>query len=93
MDLVGLLEQIPTLLHMCVGDEIAVLKVLRLVGKRFSKIALKALKTYTLTLTGSSKDTNVSGARLLRHTQLQALNVSLDLSGMYPHSMMNRTET
>lgn len=83
MSLVGLLEKVPALLQACVGDEMASLKRLRLVSKEFCKLALLALKTYTLTLHGSENDTNACGSRLLRQAQLQCLHVSLALSGVW----------
>lgn len=82
MDFVEILERVPPLLEACIAGEDTALRRLRLVDKEFCRIALLALKIYTLTLKGSPTDTIVCGARFLRQTQLQDLHVYLGLSGM-----------
>lgn len=81
MDLVALLEHVPPLLDACLLDNVAAVRRMRLVKKEASRVALLALKSYTLKLKGSAKDTNVGGARLLQHAHLQHLTVQLHLTG------------
>lgn len=82
MHLLGSLTKVPELLQACAGNNIADLRSLRLVSKEFGRIAMQALKKYTLTLKGLAGDTNISGAKLLKQAQLQGLDVSLYMSGM-----------
>lgn len=74
--------QVPPLLAACLCGEVSTLSTLRLVNKEASRVALLGLRSYTLTLMGSAaNDTNVGGARLLRHTRLQMLRIHMRLSG------------
>lgn len=77
----ALLQRVPPLLEACVCDKISVLRTLRLVSKESSHVALLGLRTYTLTLMGSTQDINMNGAVLLRTTRLDTLRVRLVLSG------------
>lgn len=79
----AVLQRVPHLLHACVADYIPALRVLRLVSKEASQVALLALRSYTLTLKGKAKDTNVGGVRLLRHTSLSNLSVCLRSTGKF----------
>lgn len=81
MSLFDLLQRVPQLLDACVQDSIRLLRSLRLVSKEASKVALLALRSYTLTLKGDAKDSNVNGARLLSHTHLETLDLHLAVSG------------
>lgn len=81
MELEELLEQVPPLLEACIDDNVEALRTLRFVSKEASRVAMLALKTYTLTLKGDAKDTNLCGARLLRTARLATLTVHLRISG------------
>lgn len=85
MDLVGLWERVPSLLDLCMDDEQSQLTALRLVSKEASRVALLALRYYTLTLSEERQGGHVNGsvARLLRQTHLQELTVILPLSGQW----------
>lgn len=83
MDLAELLEHVPPLLNACICDDILAMRRLRLVGKDCSRIALLALRSYTLTLKGGVRDTNIKGTVLLRQANLKNLTVCLDVSGGY----------
>lgn len=81
MNLVEVLEIVPMLLHMCDLSSYDVVRLMRLVNKEASRVALLALNTYSLCLQGDSTDTNVSGSSLLRQADLHFLDVHLTLSG------------
>lgn len=81
MDLIELLQSVPQLLDACVQGKTAVLRNLRLISKEASKVALLALRSFTLTLKGGAKDTDVNGAGVLSHTCLKNLSVHLAESG------------
>lgn len=86
MDLVTLWERVPPLLDACVQDntDASRLRTLRLVSKEASRVALLALRSYTLVLTdGDHGCRSASGASLLQHTRLQTLNVQLRLTGRW----------
>lgn len=65
----------------CIDENTACLRCLRLVSKEVGRHALFALRTYTVTLQGSDRDTNVSGASLLQQARLNTLAVRLRLTG------------
>lgn len=96
MDLMTLFRRVPPLLQACIWqgkpfsnrEEASGLRALRLVCKEASGVALLALRSFTLTLMGparcpwtSSSDTIISGAKLLKETQLKHLKVCLLISG------------
>lgn len=84
MDLVTLLAKCSPLLDACIGGDIAVFRILRLVSKEARQVALQApLSGYVVTLRGEGRDTKdgVAGP-LLIHTRLQDLSVCLHLSGV-----------
>lgn len=78
-NLVSLCERFLPLLEECVAEDLPTLRALRLVDKRASRVALLGLRSFTLTLQGTSKDTNVSGSCLLQHTRLQQLDAHFRL--------------
>lgn len=80
MDLIALLQHVPTLLEACIEDNTAAVMTMRLVCKEASRFAMLALKTYNLWLTNSANDTNVDGSRLLQQAHLRRLKVHLRLS-------------
>lgn len=77
MDLVGLLAHVPPLIEACVFDDTPALSRLRLVSKDASRVALLRLRSYTVNL-GNVHSLQM---RMIRLMQLQALKVSLSLSG------------
>lgn len=84
MDLVKLLAHVPPLLEACISVQITAVRTLRLVCKEASGTALLGLRSYKLRLLNNSAkimDMNVNGARLLRTTQLNSLQVCLTLTG------------
>lgn len=81
MDLAALWEHVPHLLEVCVCDNIPALRDLRLVSKEASRVALLGLRSFTLMLRGIDGYKTVSGAALLRGTQLWNLDVDLLMSG------------
>lgn len=83
MDLVGLLGSVTALLDACICDKVAAIRIMRLVNKEASQVALLALKSYTLRLRGTEDSIKVNGASLLQQTHLKKLRVRLVLSGMF----------
>lgn len=88
ISLCALLGHVPALLEVCTAckynEKTGVhLRVLRLVNKEMSRVALLAMKSFTLILKGQAQDTVVDSASLLGHTRLTALGVHLRLSGAY----------
>lgn len=84
MDLIALMRKVPRLRTACVPDEITAVRILRLVNKEASRVALLSLRSYTLNLQGLASDSNISGASLLQQTHLDMLTVNLTLSGECP---------
>lgn len=74
-----LMRRVPHLLKTCVLHGIigADCGRLRCVNKDSSVVALEALKSYSLKLEGEIKDSDISGAKLLRTTCLHTLTVKL----------------
>lgn len=58
----------------------ASLRNLRLVSKELSLFALSALRSFTLTLKGGDKDTDVNRASLLQGAKLRDLTLDLQLT-------------
>lgn len=90
MDLAALWEHVPHLLDVCVCDNIPVMRNLRLIRKEASKeasVALLGLRSFTLMLKGIDGYQTVSGASLLRSTQLRKLDVHLLMSGVGSNCM------
>lgn len=100
MDFVSLLRHVPQLLFSCINDDkigphrpraLTLIvntdvrfRVLRLLSKECSKVALTGLRFFSLNLRGSPhgvQDTNIHSAKLLQHACLQSLDVKLLLSG------------
>lgn len=81
MDLVALWGKVPPLLDACLDSASAAVRTLRLVNKEASKVALFALRSYTLTLTKCKEYNPLWIARLLTVTKLQELRVLLHSTG------------
>lgn len=81
MDFVELLQHVPELREACIGDDPIQIRTMRLVSKEASRIALSGLRSYNVEFLDTIKDTNVNGFKLMKHTCLQTLTVSLVVSG------------
>lgn len=65
-----------------VGDYTASYRHLRLVSKEMhSRLAMRGLRVFTLTLKGDNKDTNIGRASLLQQSNLRELTVHLEWTG------------
>lgn len=83
MDLITVSRKAPSLLDACTHDDISTLRVLRLVSKELSVLALLSLKTYSLTLESYGGCRAVCVANVLRPTQLHHLCLNLLLSSEF----------
>lgn len=92
MDFSVLLQRVPALLYACMNETEGLtsfshpnrLRALWLVNLECSRVAPKGLVNFTLSLMGPQEwhwDTNIRCIRLLRQTQLEALDARIYLAG------------
>lgn len=98
-DLITLMQCVPPLLHACVNNSCVAyegartdFKAFRLVSKEARRLALTAITTCTLSLTGQASDTSMDIVGLLCEAKLETLHVNLLLTGECCSKIMSIAE-